>query len=158
MVVLTSTRPLDTAAAAAACWGVREPVCGAALGGAPGTTPGGALGGAVGLGNVGRMVGGVDGRADAEGLGAATAGSSVERRAPTSATPPARRTAARTAATTASPRRLGGGGPTGGCGGGGSCRSQDGAYPPTVSGRAHSSDVHGSGRPHGGPPELDQSR
>ncbi len=84
MVVLTSTRPLDTAAAAAACWGVSESVCGASLGGAPGTTPGGALGavlgGAVGLGRGGEL--GADGSADAEGLGAATAGSSVDRRAP----------------------------------------------------------------------------
>src|SRR4051812_25510398 len=52
MVVLTSTRPLDTAATAASCAGVRG--CCVPPDGAPGTTPGGAvLGGLVWAGGVG---------------------------------------------------------------------------------------------------------
>src|SRR6476469_3845298 len=78
MVVLTSTRPLDTAAAAEACSGVSAAGCCAPPGGDPGTTPGGALGavlgGAVGLGTVGLGRAGelgAEGSAVAEGFGGA---------------------------------------------------------------------------------------
>src|SRR5689334_20602920 len=71
MVVLTSTRPLDTAAASADCWGVSaDPGCRPPLGGELGPTPGGApgavlggvVGGTLGLGRVGEL--GTEGGAD----------------------------------------------------------------------------------------------
>ena len=52
MVVTTSTRPLETDAAAADCCGVRLSCCGAVVGGAPGRTPEGPLG--AGLASGGR--------------------------------------------------------------------------------------------------------
>ena len=125
MVVTTSTRPFDTAAAAADCCGVRSCCGGAVVGGAPGRTPDGALGaglGATGLARRGGR-GGVDGVGRggelgkvgvADGFGSAAEVLGGDCRVFASASPPISRTAATTAASTARARRGVRTGPSGG--------------------------------------------